>query len=70
LDKTLVRTISLHTNDQPQPEQYKNGYFMFFDDDTKEFHHVYKRPYLSVHIIIFILQWYKNSNSSFKYGRL
>jgi len=46
LDKTLVRTISLHTNDQPQPEQYKNGYFMFFDDDTKEFHHVYKRPYL------------------------
>jgi len=46
LDKTLVRTISLHHDQQPQPEQYENGYFMFFDDDTKEFHHVYKRPYL------------------------
>merc|ERR1712232_1325151 len=46
LDKTMVRTISLHTNEQPQPEQHPNGYFMFFDDDTKEYHHVYKRPYL------------------------
>ena len=46
LDKTLVRTISLHNDEQPQPEQYANGYFMFFDDDTKEYHHVYKRPYL------------------------
>eukprot|EP01083_Nonionella_stella_P272118 922545_1 len=46
LDKTMVRTISLHTNEQPQPEQHPGGYFMFFDDDTKEYHHVYKRPYL------------------------
>jgi len=46
LDKTMVRTISLHTNEQPQPEQHPGGYFMFFDDDTKEYHHVYKRPHL------------------------
>eukprot|EP01084_Bolivina_argentea_P292236 502349_1 len=47
LDKTMVRTISLHTNEQPQPEQHPNSYFMFFDEDTKEYHHVYKRPYLT-----------------------
>merc|ERR1719206_13658 len=46
LDKTLVRTISLHIPDQPQPEQYPGSYFMFFDEDTKEYHHVYQRPYL------------------------
>ena len=33
LDKTLVRTLSLHNDEQPQPEQYEDGYFMFFDDD-------------------------------------
>ena len=38
LDTTLVRTISLHTPDQPQPEQFA---------DIKEYHHVYKRPYLA-----------------------
>eukprot|EP00485_Elphidium_margaritaceum_P009213 CAMPEP_0202690280 /NCGR_PEP_ID=MMETSP1385-20130828/5304_1 /ASSEMBLY_ACC=CAM_ASM_000861 /TAXON_ID=933848 /ORGANISM="Elphidium margaritaceum" /LENGTH=857 /DNA_ID=CAMNT_0049345517 /DNA_START=231 /DNA_END=2804 /DNA_ORIENTATION=+ len=47
LDKTMVRTISLHTDEQPQPEQHPGGYFMFFDDDTKEYHHVYKRPHLT-----------------------
>ncbi|ETO22105.1 hypothetical protein RFI_15092, partial [Reticulomyxa filosa] len=47
LDKTMVRTISLRTNEQPQPEQFENGYFMFYDDTTVEFHHVYKRPYLT-----------------------
>ncbi|ETO20951.1 hypothetical protein RFI_16253, partial [Reticulomyxa filosa] len=47
LDKTMVRTISLRTKEQPQQEQFKNGYFMFYDDETGEFHHVYKRPHLS-----------------------
>eukprot|EP00484_Ammonia_sp_Unknown_P021392 CAMPEP_0197043736 /NCGR_PEP_ID=MMETSP1384-20130603/19937_1 /TAXON_ID=29189 /ORGANISM="Ammonia sp." /LENGTH=846 /DNA_ID=CAMNT_0042475083 /DNA_START=551 /DNA_END=3091 /DNA_ORIENTATION=+ len=46
LDKTMVRTISLPHDEQPQPEQHPGGYFMFFDDDTKEYHHVYKRPHL------------------------
>jgi hypothetical protein len=44
LDKTMVRTISLQVCDQPKPQQFQNGYFMFFDEDTKEYHHVYKRP--------------------------